>query len=361
MRSAPPACSARLTEDEGVAVDGGDLQVEVVEIGGSRAMGSPGMACCRQTLATLALDLGKKLRHEAGRSPSAPAGRPLRLDLGDKRPRARRPAEPPKRRRRLHKFAAHKGREFQKHQAFRREHRLVDAAGRWLLSEELQAISGPSFRLSPARVKDLLHIIWLLFKQQGLDGSRIEQMWDVSQSLQRSMAVANKQPTIPGLHLQPRGRHLRHVRCPCILPRCQLWLNGQQRFARGCELLQMQGTEVTMYCPQWRSERDALLKWVAGNMYCLPVVGWYAVLALASMWSTAAKDDACMARRQRQALGEAAVVLEAKGMARSLLASMLAVWPRALALPGGGAESEGARGEFVLGAGLCEGLLGHCG
>ncbi len=196
------------------------------------------MEGCRETLATLALDLGKQRRHDAGKGLSVPVG-PLHLDLGRKRPQACRSAEPPKRRRRLHKFAAEEGREFRKHKSFRREHRPVDAAGLWLLSEEREAIAGPSFRLLPARVKDLLHIIWLMFRRRGLHGAHVQQMWDVSQSLRRSMA--NKQPTTPGLHLQPRRRHCGHALCPCILPRCQLWLNGLQRFARGCKLLQMRG------------------------------------------------------------------------------------------------------------------------
>ena len=56
-------------------------------------------------------------------------------------------------------------------------------------------------------------------------------------------------------------------------------LNIERRFARGAESLQLQGVHVATWLPGLQDEGNRLLQRIAGNMYSIPVVGWYLLLA----------------------------------------------------------------------------------
>ena len=76
-------------------------------------------------------------------------------------------------------FENQTGHEYQKHLAFREDHGLVDAQGKWAYSKELLGLE-PAMRtrvkITP-RMWDLLHIIWLLFERRGVQASRVNQTW----------------------------------------------------------------------------------------------------------------------------------------------------------------------------------------
>ncbi len=185
---------------------------------------------------------------------------------------------------RLRRFAQRAGREYCKHKAFRRDNRLVGAKGYWLLSKTLQQYDLPPMS---HRMQDLLHIIWLLLERQGEDPSRVNQAWMLCQSIAREPrsryprgCLAGMRISIPGLHL---GQQPARALAPCVLPCCRMWLNLRRRFALGAELLQLQGVHMPTACPSWKLERDSILKRIAGQGFAIPVMGWYALLAMAAL------------------------------------------------------------------------------
>ena len=190
--------------------------------------------------------------------------------------------------RRRASFLEKRGAEYTKHNAFRRDNGLIFPDGRWKYSGPLLALQE---RLPPmsARARDVLHIIWMLFEARGKQPAQVDQVWALCQSIIRDKhpyrkGQFRKKPLqIPGLHLKPAGRHAGRTLAPCVLPRSRLWANLHQRFLRGAEALQLQGAHLPSYCPAWRHHSDALLHRVAGDMFTLPVVGWYVLLAIAAL------------------------------------------------------------------------------
>lgn len=59
-----------------------------------------------------------------------------------------------------------------------------------------------------------------------------------------------------------------------------MWVNVARRFVRGAESLQLQGGHAATWCPGHQNENNALLQRVAGNMYSIPLIGWYLLLAM---------------------------------------------------------------------------------
>ena len=185
-------------------------------------------------------------------------------------------------------FLEKEGTEYTKHNAFRHDNGLIFPDGRWKFSGPLLALQEHLPPMS-ARARDVLHIIWMLFEAQGKQPAQVDQVWAICQSITRDKPpyhkgqFRKKPPQIPGLHLKPAGRHAGRTLAPCVLPRSRLWANLHQRFLLGAEALQLQGAHLPSYCPAWRRHPDALLHRVAGDMYTLPVVGWYVLLAIAAL------------------------------------------------------------------------------
>ncbi len=229
------------------------------------------------------------------------------------------------------------GKEYQKHAAFRRDNGLIDAHGKWILSRELCALRLPPM---PPRVQDLLHIIWLTFERQGTRPRSVQQVWMLCQSIHRGSMphypegyFHGKMPQTPGLHFHPRGRHAVHALAPCILPCSLPWVNAKQHFASGAECLQLQGVHLPTMCPRWHIENDAILRRIAGDMYTIPVVGWYVLLAVTALtprvdsmqWPTWLLQEPCA-----QTAGDSCRVgLAPAAMARALLETLLKQWPGA--------------------------------
>ena len=185
-------------------------------------------------------------------------------------------------------FQEKRGAEYAKHSAFRQDNGLIFPDGQWKFSAPLLALQTDLPPMS-ARARDVLHIIWMLFEAQGKQPTEVDQVWALCQSIIREKGpyhegqFRKKHPQIPGLHLRPAGRHAAHTLAPCILPRSRLWVNLRQRFMLGAEALQLQGVHLPSYCLAWRQRPDALLIRVAGNMFTLPVVGWYILLAIVAL------------------------------------------------------------------------------
>ena len=229
--------------------------------------------------------------------------------------------------------------EYAKHEAFRRDNGLLDTDGQWTRSAELDALELPCMS---HRTRDLLHIIWQLFKRRGVRAHRVEQAWMLCQSIYRGRPpfpagmFRGMVPQIPGLHLLPRGRHVHRALVPCVLPRGKLWLNQARRFARGAETLQFQGVHVPTSSPLWTAHVDGMLKHVAGNVYTIPIVGWYVLLSILAMLP---RECLC---GQREALAKSAMAqaaakvvaaplgLQPHLMAQALLHVLLQRWPEAL-------------------------------
>ena len=228
--------------------------------------------------------------------------------------------------------------EYAKHEAFRRDNGLLDTNGQWTRSADLDALELPC--MSP-RIRDLLHIIWQLFERRGVRAYRVDQAWMLCQSIYRgrppfpSGMFRGMAPQIPGLHLLPRGRHLQHALVPCVLPRGKLWLNQACRFARGAEILQMQGVHVPIASHLWGIQLDALVKLVAGNMYTIPIIGWYVLLAVVALLPReclCGQQEALAESAMLQAVAKVAVApgLQPHAMAQALLHVLLKRWPAAL-------------------------------
>ena len=170
-------------------------------------------------------------------------------------------------------FAKRCGEEFKKHRAFRRDNGLVSDNGEWVYSEKLSACQLPPMG---ARQRDVLHIIWLLFERRGIDPSRVQQAWMLCQSIYRKPksfkgyhkgTLSGATPNIPGLCLNHNSACNATPVAPCILPRCNLWLNSELAFASGAQCLQLQGVHVPSFWPSWRSRQDGDLRQVAGLLF----------------------------------------------------------------------------------------------
>ncbi len=268
----------------------------------------------------------------------------LLQDIGDTPVKAKRGRPDRKKKKKLGRFSERAGHEYRKHVLFRRDNGLISSHGTWLLSERLQSVAIPPMS---ARMLDLLHILWLLFEQRGVDPEHVDQMWLLCQSLHRASvarckkgALAGQRPHTPGLHLQLHRRARALV--PCVLPRGVLWLNRLRRFATGAEMLQFQGVPLHTECGLWRKERDCLLKSIAGNGFAVPVVAWYVLLAVASVARSAAAPfhshphDGCNSCRALTKLSAAAVTATVPApltefsfarFADELLQLLLNAWP----------------------------------
>ncbi len=231
-------------------------------------------------------------------------------------------------------FERQVGQEYAKHAAFRKDSDLVDSWGRWTYSAELRELETTLPPMS-ARCLDLLHIIWQLFERRGIQASTVAQAWMLCQSLHRGSPpfplgfFRGLRPTTPGLHMTPQDRCL----VPCLLPRSSLWLNAERRFAHGAEFLQWQGIHVRSWCPRWQYEKEALLRRVAGDMYSIPVIGWYFLLAMAALMQQVPDPAAVatVAAAQACALATAPVTLEPQSLAQGLLRTLLTQWPEVFA------------------------------
>jgi len=189
------------------------------------------------------------------------------------------------------------------------------------------------------RMLDVLHIIWLLLEEQGLDSPQVNQAWHICQSIWRggknkcknnrwpAEYMYGKKPCIPGLRLSASMR----PHAPCILPRGHLWLNALLRFATGGESLQLQGVHLQTLCPGWASESDALLKQIAGGAYSLTVVGWYVLLALvAFVRASQLPATGCTDGSLAATAGPRDVPCEGlhpRALAQKLMATLLKSWP----------------------------------
>ena len=230
------------------------------------------------------------------------------------------------------------GSEYRKHAAFRRDNGLVDAQGHWTYSQALRALENTLPPMS-ARAHDVLHIIWQLFERHGLCASHVDQAWMLCQSIYRGATQPSypanffrgKAPQIPGLHLVPHGRHVHRTIAPCMLPRSKMWLNIERRFARGAESLQLQGVHVATWRPSLQDEGNGLLQRIAGNMYSIPVVGWYLLLALVTVLPRRSGQHHAPSLVAQKAASVAAtpVGLHPRSIAQVLLHTLLEKWPEA--------------------------------
>ena len=236
-------------------------------------------------------------------------------------------------------FERQSGHEYQKHLAFRKDHGLEDAQGKWTYSEELLGLE-PAMRTRgvelTARARDLLHIIWLLFEKRGAQASKVVQAWMLCQSIWHGRPpfapgfFKGKFPNTPGLHLAPRGRHARQALAPCVLPHCQMWLNARRQFAQAVELLAMQGLHAPTLWPEWQKVPARTQKCVAGNMTTLPVIGWYLLLSIVGILprrvQVAAEAAAAPLASEKFAPGN----YEPKSLAEALVSFLESRWPEAL-------------------------------
>ena len=237
------------------------------------------------------------------------------------------PKEPP--------FERQCGQEYKKHLAFRSDHGLVDAEGIWIRSKELLALE-PDMRSQGVKLCsrgwDLLHIIWLMFEKRGVQASRVNQAWMLCQSIWRTPPpfaagfFKGKHPGIPGLHLAPRGRHARQTIAPCVLPKCNMWLNAERRMAFAVELLALQALHAPTLWPGWQQVEVRMLRQVAGDMNTLTVMGWYMLLALLAVVPRSVECTGA-----NKVAGQAIMPedYEPKSLAKALVSFLVSVWPDA--------------------------------
>ena len=137
------------------------------------------------------------------------------------------------------KFSLGLGKEFSKHRAYREVNGMVTEIG-WLYSKALSDKGVPKMS---ARMKDLLHIIWLYFEKHGIDPEFVNQIWHLDQSLIRGEwekdSLYQQLPHIPGLGLRRQGGIT-----AAVLPNSCMWANGYMRFLSGVDMLQLQGVPI---------------------------------------------------------------------------------------------------------------------
>ena len=110
-----------------------------------------------------------------------------------------------------------------------------------------------------------------------------------------------------------------------------MWLNIERRFARGAESLQLQGVHVATWRPGLQDEGNGLLHLIAGNMYSIPVVGWYLLLALVTVLPRRSRRHHApgLVAQQAASLVAAPVGLQPRSIAQVLLRTLLEKWPEA--------------------------------
>ena len=181
-------------------------------------------------------------------------------------------------------FVQGRGREYNKHFAYRRDNDLIDTQGNFVMSTALQAFELPHMS---ARMHDLLHIAWLILEQLGTNPEEVNQVWLLDQTLWRGPGkhsfplgfFRDRMPGMPGFHkLGKHGKHGSAACVPCLTPASRAWVNRERRFLLGEECLQFQGVHASvLHVP------DVLARRIAGEMYTIPVVGWYVCLAITAV------------------------------------------------------------------------------
>ena len=110
-----------------------------------------------------------------------------------------------------------------------------------------------------------------------------------------------------------------------------MWLNIERRFSRGAESFQLQGVHVGTLLPGWQGEGNGLLQSTAGNMYSIPVVGWYLLLALVTVLPrhSSQRHAPGLVAQQAASMVATPVGLQPRAIAQVLLCTLLEKWPEA--------------------------------